>query len=75
MCTNDLVVKFGGLLDETFKSKNLNEFRDEFNRFKVSGEVLEMKLKRGNENEKIETIKLDLNSKMIDSLGCQILLL
>lgn len=72
MCTNDLVVKFGGLNKDTFQSKNLNEFREEFERLKLSGQELEIKLKRGGV-ESYEIIKLD--SSKIDSLGCQILLL
>ena len=72
MCTNDLIVKFGELDKDSFQSKNLNEFREEFERLKLSGQELEIKLKRG-AVERYEIIKLD--SSKIDSLGCQILFL
>lgn len=72
MCTNDLIIKFGDLTKENFMGKDLNLIASEFSRFKATGGVLEVKIKRY-DNSSAFTYKFDC--KIVETLGCQILLL
>lgn len=66
-----MIVKFGYLTRDNFETKDLSLISTEFGRIKSLGGVLEVKIKRSDGS--VFTFKFDC--KIVDSLGCQILLL